>query len=329
MVDMHAIRLHELGPASNLVLDDLPDLEPAAGQVRIAVEAAGVHLLDVSLRRGDEGTPIHLPELPTVPGREVAGVVDRVGAGVDTSWVGRRVVAHLGMVPGGYAEQAVTSPDKLFVVPEHVSFADAIAAVGTGRTALGVLELEPPAKEDVVLIPSAAGGLGWLLAQAASAVGATVVAAAGSADRVAALAPLGVDQVADYSEPGWAEQVRERTGGVSLVYDGVGGEVGREAFDLLRPGGRQVMFGFSAGAPTEFTSSDVVERGVTVGWSLGPRMMALPGGIPGLAGRALERVAAGDWRPLVTTYPLAEAGRAHADLEQRRALGKVVLIVHR
>ena len=95
------------------------------------------------------------------------------------------------------------------------SFPGAIAAVGTGRTALGVLELEPPAKEDVVLVPSAAGGLGWLLAQAATAVGATVVAAAGSAERVAALAPLGADLVVDYSEPGWADRVRERTDGVT------------------------------------------------------------------------------------------------------------------
>ncbi len=270
-----------------------------------------------------------MPELPTIPGREVAGVVDRVGDGVHEDWLGRRVVAHLGMVPGGYAEQAVTSVDSVFDVPDHVTFPDAIAAVGTGRTALGVLELEPPAKEDVVLVPSAAGGLGWLLAQAASAVGATVVAAAGSADRVAALAPLGADLVADYSDPGWAEEVRERTDGVTLVYDGVGGDVGRQALELLRPGGRQVMFGYSAGAPTSFDSADVVERGLTVGWSLGPRMMALPGGIPGLAARALERVAGGDWQPLVTTYPLAEAARAHADLEQRRALGKVVLTVQR
>ena len=211
-------------------------------------------------------------------------------------------------------------------MPDHVSFPDAIAAVGTGRTALGVLELEPPAKEDVVLVPSAAGGLGWLLAQAASAVGATVVAAAGSAERVAALAPLGADLVVDYSEPGWADQVRERTDGVTLVYDGVGGDVGRAALELLRPGGRLVMFGYSAGAPTEFDVRRTSwNAGSPAGWSLGPRMMALPGGIPGLAARALERVAAGDWRPLVTTYPLADAARAHADLEQRRALGKVVL----
>ena len=106
---MHAIRLHGFGPATNLVLDELADLEPGPGQVRIDVEAAGVHLIDTMLRRGETGTPIPLPELPTILGREVAGVVDRVGPGVDEAWVGGlRVAAHLGPVPGGYAGQAVT-----------------------------------------------------------------------------------------------------------------------------------------------------------------------------------------------------------------------------
>jgi len=292
--------------------------------VRIAVEASGVHLLDTTLRRGDAG-PIPLPELPTIPGREVAGVVDALGLDTDPTWLGRRVVAHLGQVPGGYAEQAVTDVGLLFDVPDHVSFPDAVAAIGTGRTALGVVELEPPAAEDVVLVPSAAGGLGWLLVQSALAAGATVVAAA-RGPRTEALAGLGAHLVVDYAEPGWAEQVRAETGGVSLVYDGVGGEVGRAGLELLRPGGRLVMFGFSSGTPTELTTADLIGRGITAGWSLGPRMMALPGGIPGLAGRALARVASGEWRPLVSTYPLSEAARAHADLEGRRALGKVVLL---
>ena len=145
--------------------------------MRIAVEASGVHLLDTSLRRGEPG-PMPRPELPTIPGREVAGVVDQVGPDVDDSWLGRRVVAHLGLVPGGYAEQAVTTTGKLFPVPGRVSLADAVAAVGTGRTALGVLELEPPGADDVVLVLSAAGGLGWLLAQGVRSSGARVVAAA-------------------------------------------------------------------------------------------------------------------------------------------------------
>ena len=321
---MHAIRLHVFGPPDNLILDDLSDLEPEHGEVRIAVAASGVHLLDTTIRRGEPG-PLPPPELPTVPGREVAGVVDAVGPDTEPDWLGKRVVAHLGPVPGGYAEQAVTAPDKLFEVPDHVSFPDAVAAVGTGRTALGVVELEPATADDVVLVPSAAGGLGWLLAHSALAAGATVVAAA-RGDRTEALAGLGAHLVVDYAEPGWDEKVRAETGGVTLVYDGVGGEIGRQSLELLRPGGRLVMFGFSAGTPTQLDTDDLIGRGISAGWSLGARMVALPGGIPGLAGRALGKVAAGEWRPLVSSYPLAEAGRAHADLEARRALGKVVLV---
>lgn len=321
---MRAVRLHEFGPAGNLVLDELPDLDPGPGQVRIAVEAAGVHLVDTTIRRGEPG-PIPPPPLPTIPGREVAGVVDRVGAEVPAEWLGSRVVAHLGPVPGGYAEQAVCDVDLLYEVPDHVGSADAVASVGTGRTALGVLELEPPTADDVVLVPSAAGGLGWLLVQAAAEAGATVVAAARGPVRTGRLGELGADLVVDYGEPGWEEKVRASYDGVSLVYDGVGGDVGRTSLELLRPGGRLVMFGFSAGTPTALDTSDLVQRGISAGWSLGPRMTSLPGGIPGLALRALRRTAAGRWRPLVTTYPLADAARAHTDLEERRALGKVVL----
>ena len=325
---MHAIQLHDFGPADNLRYDELPDLAPAPGQVRVAVGASGVHLVDTTIRRGEPG-PFPLPELPTVPGREVGGTVDQVGDGVDETWLGRRVVAHLGPVPGGYADQAVTDVANLIEVPEHVGIADAVAALGTGRTALGVLELEPPGPADTVLVPSAAGGLGSLLVQSALKVGAQVVAAAGGADRTAALAELGATMVVDYSRPGWADEVRERFDGVSLVYDGVGGDVGRSALELLRPGGRLVMFGYSSGAVTSFDGTDLVSRSLSAGWSLGPRMLSLPGGIRGLAERAVAKVAAGEWRPLVTTYPLADAARAHADLEGRRILGKLVLVSQR
>lgn len=321
---MHAIRQHEFGPPDRLVLEELPDLTPATGQVRIAVGASGVHLMDTTIRRGEPG-PLPPPDLPTIPGREVAGTVDLVGPGVDESWLGRRVVAHLGPVPGGYAEQSVTGVGQLYAVPEHVGFPDAVAAVGTGRTALGVVELEPATADDVVLVPSAVGGLGWLLVQDARARGAKVIAAARGPERTARLGELSPDQVVDYGEDGW----EQRVDGVTLVYDGVGGEVGRTALELLRPGGRLVMFGFSAGTPTRLDTGDLIGRSITAGWSLGPRMAALPGGIPGLAARALDRVSAGEWRPLVTTYPLADAARAHADLEGRRALGKVVLISRR
>ncbi|QDY06352.1 zinc-binding dehydrogenase [Micromonospora sp. HM134] len=324
---MRAIRLHRFGPATNLVLDDLPDLAPGPGQVRIAVAASGVHLLDTALRRGEAGGPLPLPALPTVPGREVAGTVDLVGAGVDGAWRGRRVVAHLGMVPGGYAEQAVTTVESLNVIPEQMAFADAVALVGTGRTALGVFESEPPTADDVVLVLSAAGGMGWLLVQAARTVGATVVATARGAHRTARLAELGADVVVvDYDRPDWTDLVRARAGGPTLVYDGVGGAVGRAALESTAAGGRFVMFGWSAGEPTRVGTADLVERSLTVGW-LGQRVRDRPGGIAGLAAQSVELGGRGWWRPLVSTYPLAQAAAAHADLEGRRALGKVVLTV--
>lgn len=318
---MKAIRLHDFGPPENLVLDELDDLAPAPGEVRIEVAASGVHLLDTSIRRGEPG-PLPRPSLPTVPGREVAGRVDAVGEGVEDPWLGRRVVAHLGPVPGGYAEQAVTAVENLIELPGSLSYADSVALVGTGRTAEGILEHLALGPDDVVLVPSAAGGLGWLLVQAAQAAGATVVAAARGEHKVALLQELGADIVVDYAEPDWAEQVGRK---VTVVLDGVGGEVGRAAMRLLVPGGRMLMFGYSSGQPTEVTTRDLVERSVTVGWSLGPQMLARPGGIRGLAEQALARAARGGWRPLVTAYPLAEAARAHRDLEERRAVGKVVL----
>ena len=109
---MHAIRQHAFGGPETLSYEEVPDLEPGEGQVRIAVDAAGVHLIDTTIRSGQTGGPYPVPDLPMTPGREVAGRVDRVGPGVDAALVGRRVVAHLGQASGGYAEQAARPGDR-------------------------------------------------------------------------------------------------------------------------------------------------------------------------------------------------------------------------
>ena len=161
---MHAIRLHEFGPADNLRYEERPDIHPAPGQVRVAVGAAGVHVVDTVLRAGEyRGGPMPLPDLPTIPGREVAGTVDAVGAGVDRSWLGRRVVVHLGMVPGGYASQAVAAAASLHELPEGVSAAAAVAMIGTGRTTMAILDGAALVPDDVVLVTAAADGIGSLL----------------------------------------------------------------------------------------------------------------------------------------------------------------------
>jgi NADPH:quinone reductase len=321
---MHAIRLHEFGPAENLRYEEIPDPEPGPGEVRVRVEAAGVHLLDTSLRSGDTGgAPIALPELPTTPGREVGGTVDAIGPDTDESWLGRRVVAHLGAGPGGYAELALVSATALFPIADPLDAAAAVALVGTGRTTAGVLEAAALRPDDVVLIPSAAGGMGSLFIQSAKQLGATVIGLAGGADKVELVRSLGADAAIDYLTSDWPEQVRKALDGreLTIVLDGVGGDVGRAALDLLAPGGRLVMFGFTAGTPTRVTTDDIV-RGITVGWPLSQ----FRGRIPELAAYALQEGAAGRWLPLITRFPLAKAADAHRALADRTTVGKVVLI---
>jgi NADPH:quinone reductase len=315
---MRAVRLHEFGPASNLRYEEVADPAPAAGQVRIAVAAAGVHLIDTTIRSGVQMGPLPLPELPAIPGREVAGVVDALGEGVSDRWLGRRVVAHLGPASAGYAELAVREAERLHELPDGVDAAVAVAMIGTGRTAMAILDTARIEAGDVVLVTAAAGGLGALLSQAARGAGATVIGAAGpnKLDRVTA------DVAIDYTRPDWPDSVRAGLGGreVTVALDGVGGDAGRAAFELLARGGRHVLYGWSAGEMTPISSGDIVARGLTVSSAL-----VRPGSIRELEERALAAAAQRRLVPLLTTFPLADAAAAHAALEARRTVGKVVL----
>jgi NADPH2:quinone reductase len=199
---MHAIRLHAFGPAANLRYEEVDDPRPGPGQARIAVAACGVHLIDTALRAGRPMGPLALPELPTIPGREVAGVVDAVGPEVDERWVGRRVVAHLGPASGGYAELAVRETEALHALPDGLADDAAVAMIGTGRTALAILEVAALTADDVVLVTAAAGGLGSLLVQAARNAGATVVGVAGGPAKVQRVAELGPSAAVDYAVAG-------------------------------------------------------------------------------------------------------------------------------
>ncbi|MFJ8807585.1 zinc-binding dehydrogenase [Streptomyces sp. NPDC102490] len=324
---MHAIRLHAFGPAGNLVLDEVEDPVPGPGQVRVAVRAAGVHLLDTALREGLQGPAPALPELPTIPGREVAGVVDALGAGTPDGWLGRRVVAHLGFAPGGYAELAVADLARVHEIPAALDFAEAVAMVGTGRTAMGIVQFAELGPGAVAVVPAAAGGIGTLLVQYAKNTGATVVGLAGGPEKTALVAANGADLAVDYREPGWPAKVRAHLGGraATVVFDGVGGEVAREAVALLGPGGRHLVFGWSGEGLRDGTPYlvDGVSQQV-----LGPVMMRQAGGadpVRTLELRALAEAAQGRLVPAVRRFPLADAAAAHRALENRATTGKVVL----
>lgn len=322
---MHAIRLHAFGPAENLTYEEVEDPRPGPGQVRIAVRAAGVHLLDAALREGMRGPGPAPAALPTVPGREVAGVVDALGEGAPEDLLGRRVVAHLGFVPGGYAELAVTDADRLHEIPERLDFAGAVAMIGTGRTAMGIVQFAEPGPGDVVLVPAAAGGIGTLLVQYAKNAGATVIGLAGGPAKTARVTAEGADLAVDYTHPDWPERLDAHRGKVTVVYDGVGGDVARAAVALLAPDGRHVVFGWSSQGIG--SDSPYVVEGLSIN-VLGPEMMRRAGGpnpVRTLELRALAEAGAGRLTPSVHRFPLAEAAAAHRALENRGTTGKVVL----
>ncbi|MFD5148864.1 zinc-binding dehydrogenase [Streptomyces sp. NPDC058401] len=328
---MHAIRLHTFGPAENLTYESVPRPLPAPGQVRIAVAAAGVHLLDTALRRGVQGPPAPLPELPTVPGREVAGTVDAVGTGTDTGWLGQTVVTHLGFAPGGYAEYAVADAGRLHAVPPGLDPATAVAMIGTGRTTLGILQFADLGPGSVALVPAAAGGIGTLLVQYAKHAGATVVALAGGPAKTTRAAANGADLALDYTTPDWADTLRaHHPDGATVLFDSVGGDIARTALGLLRDGALHLVFGWSGG-PLTLTAAeqaDLDARSITTQHVLGPAMLRRTGGedpLRLLETRALAEAATGRLRPALQRYPLAEAAAAHHDLETRATTGKVVL----
>ncbi|MEU6069046.1 zinc-binding dehydrogenase [Streptomyces sp. NPDC047082] len=324
---MHAIRLHAFGPAGNLTYEQVEDPVPGPGQVRVAVAAAGVHLLDTALREGVQGPAPAPTPLPTVPGREVAGVVESLGEGTPERWLGRRVVAHLGFAPGGYAELAVTDAGRLHEIPDGLDFAQAVAMIGTGRTTLGIVRFTELGPDSVAVVPAAAGGIGTLLVQYAKNAGATVIGLAGGPEKVARVAKNGADLAVDYLDAAWPEQVRGYLGErpATVVFDGVGGDVAREAVALLGPGGQHLVFGWSAqgiSAGQGYVVDGVSEQ------VLGPAILKRAGGpdpVRTLELRALAEAAAGRLTPAVTRFPLAEAATAHRALEGRGTVGKVVL----
>ncbi|MEU3451128.1 zinc-binding dehydrogenase [Streptomyces thermolilacinus] len=331
---MHAVRLHAFGPAENLTYEEVPDPVPGPGQVRVAVAAAGVHLLDTALREGMPGPFGGPADLPTVPGREVAGTVDALGEGTDPGWLGRRVVAHLGTGPGGYAELAVTDAARLHAVPPGLDEAEAVAMIGTGRTTMGIVQFTGLGPDDVAVVTAAAGGIGTLLVQYAGNAGATVVGLAGGPAKTELVRALGADAAIDYTRPGWPSEARAFLGErrATVVYDSVGGDAGREAVGLLGRGGRHIVFGWSSqgvrdGQPLTFTDEELAGRGITSQQVLGRAMLDRAGGdVRVLETRALAEAAAGRLRPAVHLFPLRDAAGAHRALESRGTTGKVVLV---
>lgn len=320
---MRAIHLPRYGPPEVLTPVELPEPTPGPGAVTVRVAAAGVQFLDTQLRAGSmSGAP-----LPVVPGKEVAGEVVALGPGTDPALLGARVLASTAGT-GGYAERAVVPVDSLVPVPVGVGVDDALAAYRYGVTADGLVRAGRLRAGDRVLVLAAAGAIGTLLVQLASRIGATVVGAAGSAAKRDLVADLGADHTVNYRQPNWPDRVRAAVDAIDVVYDHVGGTIGRQSFDLLAPDtGRQVVFGRSSGSALDVPLTALIGHGLTVtGFSTG-RLWREPDRARDAASRILARVAAGEITPVVgQRFPLGRAADAHAAVEARATLGKTLLI---
>ncbi len=312
---------YQTGPPDVLRYEDVPDPTPGPADVLIHVEAISIEGGDTLNRAGGE-----MPATPHVVGYQCAGTIEGVGADVTDREPGQRVVAT--MLWGSHAELAVTPAVVTWLVPDGADIVAAACvpvAFGTAHDCL--FEFGRLAAGETVLVQAAAGGVGVALVQLAKRAGATVVGTASSEARLDALRPLGLDVAVDYSQADWTDRVREVTGGrgADLVVDSVGGRILQGSLACLAYRGRCVTVGQ---AGREGKLLDVSPLGMgnqsLTGVFLGAEI-ATPRARQMIAD-LVEDVAAGRLQVLVDgTWPLAEAAAAHAHIESRQAVGRVVL----
>jgi len=318
---MRAVWLKEFGGPEALVAGEAPDPVAGPGQVVVAVAYANITFVETQVRAGTGPFPV---SLPMIPGNGVGGVVAAAGPGVDPGLVGTRVVTATGG-SGGYAERVAVDATALVPVPAGLALDDAVALLADGRTALLLVDAADPRPGERVLVEAAAGGVGSLLVQAASAAGARVAGVAGGDRKLATVRDLGAEAAVDYRRPGWDGEVRAALGGgVDVVFDGVGGGVARTAFGLLAPGGRLLSYGLASGGWADVGDDEAAARGVT----LVRGVPSTPEALRAATERALARAAEGVWHPVIgQRVPLAAAAEAHAAIESRATIGKTLLVV--
>jgi NADPH:quinone reductase len=303
VLGMQAAVIHEFGPPEVLRLEEVAEPE---GEALVEGAFASVTFVETMVRAGRAPHSSMEPALPAILGNGVAGTVD-----------GARVVTTTGGL-GGYAERAAVPRAWLIEVPDGLGLDVAAALLADGRTAVGLIAAARIAPGDTVLVEAAAGGVGTLLVQLARGAGAQVIAAAGGERKLALARELGAEQTVDYTRDGWARGLE-----ADVVFDGVGGAVGRAAFTTLRPGGRMVSFGLASGSWAKIEPEEAGAREVELVSPARPT----PEESAERSRHALAEAAAGRLRPVIgQVVPLAEAAAAHAAIEARATAGKTLLV---
>ena len=321
---MKAIQITQTGGPEVLTLADLPIPTAKAGEVIVKVHATGVNFIDIYYREGRYKAP-----LPFINGQEAAGTVEAIGEGVAGFAIGDHVAWC--NVLGTYADYAIAPADRLVKLPSHLDFTLAAAVMLQGMTAHYLAHDTFPLKAgDTALIHAAAGGVGLLLTQMASQIGARVIATVSTEEKAQLAREAGASDVILYTEEDFETRTLEITKkhGVDVVYDSVGKTTFEKSLNVLRPRGLMALFGASSGAVPPFDLIELAGKGSL--FVTRPTLKHYVLSHEELVARAtavFEAVDAGKLKVRMEhTYPLAEAQQAHIDLASRKTTGKVLLL---
>ena len=322
---MKAIAIERNGGPDVLSLHDIPVPEVKPGEALVKIEASGINYIDTYFRSG----LYKVPQFPFVLGREAAGTIESVGAGVESIAVGDRVASA--SFAGAYAEYASVPADQLVPIPDGVSSRDAAALMLQGMTAHYLIDGSYDLKKgDVALVHAGAGGVGLLLTQLAKARGATVITTISTPEKAALSKKAGADHTIDYTKLDFQAEVRRITDGtgVHVVYDSVGKTTWEKSLKCLRRRGSFVLFGASSGAVPPFDLQLLAQNGSL--FASRPTLVdfiATPDELRRRSSEIFAAVLDGSLSLRVEhTYPLADAARAHTELEARTTTGKLLLL---
>lgn len=329
---MKALRTHAVGGPETLVLDDLPDPVAGPGQVVVQVKACSINFPDTLMIRD---LYQFKPQRPFAPGGELAGVIASVGEGVSDFAVGDRVIGMVGN--GGLAEQVVVDQGRLFPLPDGVAFETGASLLMTyGTTIHGLKDRGHIKPGDTVLVLGAAGGVGLSAVELAKAFGARVVAAVSSEQKAAIAREAGADDVVIYGRAPFdkvqskalADAFKAACGpeGANIVYDIVGGDYSEPAVRAIAWEGRFLVVGFPAGIARLPLNLTLLKSCDVCGVFWGAFTAREPAKFKAQVAELFDLLAAGKIAPRVSArFPLAQGGEAIAMLENRQALGKVVV----
>ncbi|MBT8058334.1 MAG: NADPH:quinone oxidoreductase family protein [Xanthomonadales bacterium] len=322
---MKALVCKAYGPPESLVIEDRPDPVPGDGEVCVDIRAAGLNYPDLLVISGNY--QVKSP-LPFVPGGEAAGVVSAVGPGVRRFQPGDRVITT--PILGAFAEKCAVSERLCFPMPDSLDFDQGAGFTVAYATSYHALRQSAQLRSgETLLVLGAAGGVGTTAVEIGKAMGARVIAAASSGEKLAFAREVGADECINYSETGLKETVRELTDGrgVDVVYDPVGGELAQEAYRSLAWRGRYLVVGFASGKIPDFPANIALlkEASVTGVW-WGTWSARHPDDALQNLVELVAMVERGDLEPRVTgRYPLRRFADAFAEIGGRRVRGKIVL----